>query len=234
MAEDFRRRAARWFRSVEAAGIAGVVFGVLFIAVVVLLRRQPNEDASSADIEAWLASSEARTSMEAVLQLASFAVIAFLWFVAVIRRRVGAREDRFFQTVFLGSAVIVLALIVVATTVLAAPAAWLTDGPTEPDVETYRGMHAVGRSLLLVHAQALMGVFMITTSTIVLRSEVLPKWLAGVGYLAALAVIVNPLGLLEEAIVFPAWVIAVSVAILVRRRSIPASAESGDGSAEGG
>jgi hypothetical protein len=32
-----------------------------------------------------------------------FAGIAFLWFIGVIRDRIGAREDRFFATVFLGS-----------------------------------------------------------------------------------------------------------------------------------
>jgi hypothetical protein len=37
------------------------------------------------------------------LNLVPFAGIAFLWFVGVLRDRIGAREDRFFATVFLGS-----------------------------------------------------------------------------------------------------------------------------------
>lgn len=37
------------------------------------------------------------------LGLVPFAGIAFLWFIGVLRDRVGVAEDRFFATVFLGS-----------------------------------------------------------------------------------------------------------------------------------
>jgi hypothetical protein len=41
-----------------------------------------------------------------------FAGIAFLWFVGVLRDRLGELEDRFFATVFLGSALLYLAMLV--------------------------------------------------------------------------------------------------------------------------
>jgi len=37
------------------------------------------------------------------VDLAPFAGIAFLWFIAVVRNLIGDREDRFFATVFLDS-----------------------------------------------------------------------------------------------------------------------------------
>jgi len=37
------------------------------------------------------------------LNLLPFAGIAFLWFIGVVRDRLGQSEDRFFATVFLGS-----------------------------------------------------------------------------------------------------------------------------------
>jgi hypothetical protein len=36
------------------------------------------------------------------LTLVPFAGIAFLWFIGVVRDRLGASEDRFFATVFFG------------------------------------------------------------------------------------------------------------------------------------
>ncbi len=36
------------------------------------------------------------------LNMTPLGVVAFLWFMAVVRRRLGDHEDRFFATVFLG------------------------------------------------------------------------------------------------------------------------------------
>ena len=40
-----------------------------------------------------------------------FAGIAFLWFIGVLRDRLGEFEDRFFSTVFLGSGLLFLAML---------------------------------------------------------------------------------------------------------------------------
>jgi hypothetical protein len=45
------------------------------------------------------------------LNLAPFAGIAFLWFIGVLRDRLGELEDRFFSTVFLGSGLLFLAML---------------------------------------------------------------------------------------------------------------------------
>ena len=42
--------------------------------------------------------------------LVPFAGIAFLWFIGVVRDRVGVLEDRFFSTVLLGSGLLYLAM----------------------------------------------------------------------------------------------------------------------------
>src|ERR1700756_4466862 len=43
------------------------------------------------------------------IQLVPFAGIAFLWFIGVLRNRLGALEDQFFATVFLGSGLLFVA-----------------------------------------------------------------------------------------------------------------------------
>jgi hypothetical protein len=45
------------------------------------------------------------------LYLVPFAGIAFLWFIGVLRDRLGELEDRFFATVFFGSGLLFLAML---------------------------------------------------------------------------------------------------------------------------
>jgi len=49
--------------------------------------------------------------VDVALQLIPFAGIAFLWFIGVLRDRIGEHEDRFFATVFLGSGLLFLAML---------------------------------------------------------------------------------------------------------------------------
>ena len=49
-----------------------------------------------------------------------FAGIAFLWFIGVVRDGFGRFEDRFFASVFIGSGLLFLAMMFVATAVGAA------------------------------------------------------------------------------------------------------------------
>ncbi len=45
------------------------------------------------------------------MNLLPFAGIAFLWFIGVVRDRIGDHEDRFFATVFFGSGLLFLAML---------------------------------------------------------------------------------------------------------------------------
>ena len=58
--------------------------------------------------------------MAVALNLVPFAGIAFLWFIGVLRDRIGEREDRFFATVFLGSGLLFVAMMFVAAAVAGA------------------------------------------------------------------------------------------------------------------
>ena len=82
-------------RSLEtpsAAAIAGILFAVLYGASLVLVRVSM-PDARAADA-AWLETHSQTVSL--ALNLVPYAGIAFLWFIGVIRDRVGDLEDRLF------------------------------------------------------------------------------------------------------------------------------------------
>ena len=97
----------------KAAAIAGILFSVLLLAVFWLLRTSfpadPQEPGS------WLRSSLGSVAL--ALNLMPFAGIAFLWFLGVLRDRLGQQEDRFFATVFFGSGLLFLAMLFTAAKV---------------------------------------------------------------------------------------------------------------------
>src|SRR5512143_3121895 len=91
----------------RAAAVAGVLFSFLLIAALVLIRISiPTDVRAPGD---WLATGARR--VELALNLVPFAGIAFLWFIGVVRDRLGEYEDRFFATVFLGSGLLFLAML---------------------------------------------------------------------------------------------------------------------------
>ena len=76
----------------RAGAIAGILFSILLIISVVLIRL--SIPASPADPGTWL--SHSAQSVRIALNLLPFAGISFLWFIGVLRDRMGANEDRFY------------------------------------------------------------------------------------------------------------------------------------------
>ena len=100
----------------KAAAIAGIAFSLLMFAIVWLLRRSIPADPLESG--AWLAAD--RKTIALTLNLVPFAGVAFLWFIGVLRDRLGQQEDRFFATVFFGSALLFLSMLFAAAAVIGA------------------------------------------------------------------------------------------------------------------
>jgi hypothetical protein len=152
------------------------------------------------------------------LNLVPFAGIAFLWFIGVIRDRLGNLEDRFFATVFLGSGLLYVAMFF-ASAALAAGLLRVLSSGTENLVQS--GTYAVGRAeiyqMMNIYAVKMAGVFMISASTISLRTRIVPRWITFLGYLLALFLLLS-IGTIEWVpMVFPLWVFLVSMYILIER-----------------
>src|SRR5258708_38953282 len=85
----------------RVVAISGIIFSALYIASLVLLRLAVPADPK--DPGAWLADPKLRNWGGRALNLVPFTGLAFLWFMAVLRHRIGLRADSFFSTVRLGS-----------------------------------------------------------------------------------------------------------------------------------
>jgi len=215
MAKSQRQERAR---SIESAAIAGVVYAVLALVAFALLRQVPDLAGTDQEITAWYADRGHQTILIVALNLVSISAVAFLWFVAVIRRRIGDREDQFFSTVFLGSAVLYAALYMVGAVAAAAPAlafSLLDGGSVDKAAATVSTGIAGG--LLLVVGPRIQAVFIFTTSTVFLRTEVMPNWLAYFGYASGAALFLIPLLIEPLGLWFPVWVFVASITIAFTR-----------------
>jgi CBS domain containing-hemolysin-like protein len=220
MSEHRRERSRRRARSVEAAAIAGIAYSLLTLFALVQLNRYPSLSLPEDELTAWFDDGDHRALLIASLGASSVAAIAFLWFVAVIRRRVGHREDQFFATVFLGSGIVNVCISVVAMAAIAAPAMAMTMlDAAEVSSSSASLAGGMGAALLLVVAPRVQAVFIISTSTVILRSRMLPSWVAVAGYVLAGVMFIVPIVYRSLGLAFPIWVFVVSIVLLVIRPS---------------
>jgi len=102
----------RQIRTPRAAAVAGLVSSALLVAALVFVHLAIR--ATPSDGGVWLTNQTHRKAVLVALALMPFAAIAFLWFIGVVRDHIGDREDRFFATVFLGSGLLFLAMLLAA------------------------------------------------------------------------------------------------------------------------
>jgi hypothetical protein len=211
-------------RTPRAAALAGIIFAVLSVTAEVLIRLSVPTDAS--DTGAWLSGQASTVSL--ALSLVPFAGIAFLWFMGVVRDRLGHLEDQFFSTVFFGSGLLYLGLTFVAA---ALAGSLLADNALQSNKAVGPIIYSFGRLAMYqisnIYALRMSGVFMITLGTISLRTGTMPRWLAFVTYALALILLLSISLSVWFTLIFPAWVFAISVYILIGNlRNRSASAES--------
>ena len=196
----------------RAAAVAGILFSILLIAGLVLIRISVPADPQ--DAGDWLSSGSENVNL--ALNLLPFAGIAFLWFIGVIRDRLGQNEDRFFATVFLGSGLLFLAMLFTSAGIAGGIISYY--GVT-PSMLIDSGLYTFGRTvtyeIMNVYTMKMAAVFMITTCTLSLRTDIIPRWMAFLGLVLALFLLLSTGSFYWAPLVFPLWVLLISVYILL-------------------
>ena len=209
----------RW--SIESAAIAGIVYAVVSSIALLFVVDFPRPDMSDTELTEWFADAGNRRGLLVGLNLGTLAAVAFLWFVAVLRNRIGDREDRFFGTVFYGSAIIHAVFWILGLASLASiPAAIeLFDVTVRVDSATVGSTGGFGAAMLFVAGPRIQALFVVSTSTIFLRTSTAPEWLALIGYAFGVVLFVVPVVARPVGLGFPIWVLVSSVTVLVTKRA---------------
>jgi hypothetical protein len=195
----------------RVVAISGAIFAVLYLVSLVLIRlavpADPTEPGS------WLADPAFQNSVRISLNLVPFTGIAFLWFMGVLRNRIGLHEDRFFATVFLGSGLLFVAMLFTAVAVARGLVDTFAAGLPGKS-ETYRLGRGMAYTLMNTFGTRMAAVFMFVTSTIGLRTAVLARWVSVVGFASGLVLLLVMTEFAWIALIFPLWVLLVSAYVL--------------------
>lgn len=197
----------------RSAAIAGILFAVLYGSTMALIAL--SEPTSALGESAWLTANINTVSL--ALLLVPYAGIAFLWFIGVIRDQLGDAEDRLFSTVFLGSGLFFMALTFIAA---ALAGGLISSYAIMPNALVESGVFLYGRSVIYqvlnLYAIRMAGVLMISLGTIWLRTGVMARGWALLTYALALVLLLSVGLSLWVVLIFPAWVLLISVRILLR------------------
>jgi hypothetical protein len=197
----------------RAGAVAGIAFSILLMVSLILIWISVPSDPEEAG--SWLPRSS--KIVKFALNLLSFAGIAFLWFIGVLRDRIGVDEDRFFATVFLGSGLLFLAMLFAAAAVAGGTLMFYGAAPGRL-IDS--GMYTFGRTVTyqVMHTYALKmaAVFMFSTSTLSIRTGIFPRWMAFLGYGLAIVLLLSVGYVQWIPLVFPLWVLLISIHIFLR------------------
>ena len=202
----------RPLRTPRAAAIAGIIFAGFQIYSYYLLQTSIPSDPM--DQNEWLTNRVEQITL--ALGLLPFAGIAFLWFIGVLRDRLGHLEDQFFSTLFLGSGLLYLAMSFASASIAGGLLAVVS---IEPDIFTINEIWVFGRSIIFkfnnVYAIRMAGMFMFVLGTIWVKTGLMPRWMAILTYMVALSLIIAISFYPWTTLFFPLWVLLISAYILV-------------------
>jgi hypothetical protein len=207
-------KVARRAATPVAGAVAGIIFAVLFSVSMIILRRTVGDTAH--DSGAWL--TEDTGLFVFALALVPLAGIAFLWFIAVARERLGRFEDQFFSTVFIGSGLLFLAMVFAGA---AGAGAIVAAAKNDPEgfaaSTTYVYARQAVAQIMTIYALRMAAVFLLSQATLWMRTRVMPRWMALLTVPIALLLLFVFAQSFWVVLVFPAWVLLVSVYILIAR-----------------
>lgn len=213
-------------RAAALTGAVGAVFSVLFLISLWLLRSAPRPREGDQVFVDFYSSDERRKLVLVGLYLLPFSAVAFIWFIAALRQWVARstrRGSQLFGTVQLlaGVSFIILTLAAAAASVLPAVLYELTDTPPEPTLS--RQFPLYGEALLLVFGIRMAAIFVMSTATLTRHTGVMPRWFHILSIIIAIVLFLSYSLSFLLIVVFPIWVLAFGLLIIVHARRADAS-----------
>lgn len=202
----------------------GIVQAILLVVSVWLSTFVPDATAHDAELIAFYESDDRRLAVIVGLYLMPFSAIAFLWFAVALRmwaQRSTDKIDALLSNVQLFSAIVFISLLLAGAAASTVPAITVEFGTAPFDPATAREFPQFGSALLVVLSMRMAAMFVFTTSNITRRHELLPRWFALTGFAVGLFLLLSASLNPWLVLVFPAWVLVLSVLLLLRARQMP-------------
>jgi len=200
-----------------------VLHALLFLAAWWLLLDAPKADAANAEIVDYYSSPSSRRVLLVGLYIMPFAGIAFVWFTVALRmweegsvhRRSVLQSNLQFAA---GLLYVGLFFIASGASSVLATSVEFADGEIDPVAA--RQFPVFGGTIFFVFAFRMAAMFVFTTSAILLRAGILPRWFAWSGYVVAMFLLLSASFERWFVLVFPAWLIVLSALLLRTARRI--------------
>ena len=206
----------------RAAGASGLLFAVLFGLAFVLVRQAPGLDGSDATYTAFYSAGAGGAVVSLGLYVVPFAGIACLWHMTATRTLLQVLRPGSWAEIAhwlqLAAGVLFVAMLFIGTAAVGAVAlqtAYSSAPLPSPDVA--RALTAVGYTVVFVYGVRAAGMYMIATTGLVRSAGLLNRAAAVLSYLAATFLLVSTTFHPAILLVFPAWVLLLSIVLLVRR-----------------
>lgn len=210
----------RWARFSPLAGIAAVVFWVLGILIVEGAGDTPGDDATAETIAGYFDREEVSIYLGGLALFIGSLIL--IWFAGSLRAAVasvptGAGIAPVLFGAFVVKAVFDMAFF--APQIAGAFAANESDAPLTPEAAQALWFAGDGFFIAAEYAAAFA---LAVTAAAILRTGVLPRWLAWVNLLVVLVLLVPPIGWAALIFAFPLWLILASI-LLYRREPVASS-----------
>jgi hypothetical protein len=212
----------------KAAAVAGILFAVSMAAAMYLVEITIAE--GDLNDGSWLLGNRDRVT--AGVALIPLAGIFFLWFMGVIRHRFGDLEDQFYSTVFLGSGFLFVAMLFSGTAILGAILAADKQDPQFAGSGAYLLSARLGVAILGTYALKMAGVFLFSLGTMFLRTGVMPRWVGFAQFAVGAVLLIGFARYEGTGLLFPLWILVVSLVLLVLAFREPGAMASKSGSAD--
>lgn len=207
----------RWARNM---GFVGVVFVVLWVLGFFVGSDTPDYDATDQEWISWFADADNRGAM--VLGAFSFVLsgLALVWFVALayesLRTRTAEQDAPPALLLVSGAATAIFQTLgVMIASSMGAALSFAPDFDTVPSADVLRSTEQIGIGILLVPGGWSAALFVAALTMAARRTAMLPGWLTTAGFVVAALLLASVAFI--PVLLFPLWMLVVSVVIIQRR-----------------
>jgi hypothetical protein len=190
----------------------GIAFVVLFVAGFIVFNT-PNKGKDTAKWTRWWTDSGHRAGAIIGGYLMVLGLLAFVWFMWSLNQRL---RDRGGMMITFGTLFVTFAIVSALVRAAIAGGKVFGDTPVPPGADFARQFDQIGFGVLLLAGALAAGAFTATASYLARRDAILPGWLTVAGYVVAVLQLVA--AFFFPFLLFPLWVLVVSI-VLLRRAS---------------